>query len=189
MLWLKRDFRDDLVEYFLNSNPLGAWHQYHPKGLKKKSSPTRSSRASLVVQWVRNLLAVQETQQMQVQSLGQEDPPEDGMATYSSVLAWRIPWTEEPGGLLSMGLQRVRCDWIDLACTQAHRALEILISELWGARWVFIFLKSSLGDSDDNPRIIDLSLCFSSAPPPSHRNFFFPKQNNQTNPQIQAIFL
>ena len=43
----------------------------------------------------------------QVLSLGQEDPLEKGMATHSSVLAWRIPWTEEPGGLQSMGLQRV----------------------------------------------------------------------------------
>ena len=49
---------------------------------------------------VRNLPAMQETR---VQSLGQEDPLEKGMATYSSVLAWRIPWTEEPGGLQSMG--------------------------------------------------------------------------------------
>ena len=44
---------------------------------------------------------------MQVQSLGQEDPLEEGKATYSSTLAWRIPWTEEPGGLQSMGLHRV----------------------------------------------------------------------------------
>ena len=43
-----------------------------------------------------------------VRSLGQEDPLEKGMATQSSILAWRIPWTEEPGGLQSMGLQRVR---------------------------------------------------------------------------------
>ena len=42
-----------------------------------------------------------------VQSLGQEDPLEKEMATHSSILAWRIPWTEEPGGLQSMGLQRV----------------------------------------------------------------------------------
>ena len=41
---------------------------------------------------------------MQVRSLGQEDPPEKEMATYSSILAWRIPWTEEPGGLQSMEL-------------------------------------------------------------------------------------
>ena len=53
---------------------------------------------------VENLPAVQETR---VQSLGQEDPLEKGMATHSSVLAWRIPWAEEPGGLQSMGSQRV----------------------------------------------------------------------------------
>ena len=41
---------------------------------------------------------------MEVQSVGQEDPLEEGMATHSSILAWRIPWTEEPGGLWSMGL-------------------------------------------------------------------------------------
>ena len=53
---------------------------------------------------VRNLHAVQETQ---VQSLGWEDPLEKEVATHSSVLAWEIPWTEEPGGLQSMGSQRV----------------------------------------------------------------------------------
>ena len=47
---------------------------------------------------------------MQVQSLGQEDPLEKGTATHSSVLAWRIPWTEEPGGLQPIGLHRVRHD-------------------------------------------------------------------------------
>ena len=45
---------------------------------------------------------------MQIQSLGQEDPLEEGMAAHSSVVAWRIPWTEEPGGLWSIGSQRVR---------------------------------------------------------------------------------
>ena len=45
-----------------------------------------------------------------VQSMGQEDPLEKGMATHSSILAWRIPWTEEPGELQSMGLQRVGHD-------------------------------------------------------------------------------
>ena len=54
---------------------------------------------------VKNLPAMQETQ---VQSLGQEDPLEKGMATYSNILAWRIPWTEEPAVLESMGLQRIR---------------------------------------------------------------------------------
>ena len=47
-------------------------------------------------------------QEMHVQSLGQEDPLEKEMATHSSILAWRIPWTEEPGELQSMGSQRVR---------------------------------------------------------------------------------
>ena len=56
-------------------------------------------KASLVAQMVRNLLAMRETW---VPSLGWEDPLEEGMAAHSSVLAWRIPWTEEPGGLQSM---------------------------------------------------------------------------------------
>ena len=47
----------------------------------------------------------------QVRSLGQEDPLEDGMATHSNILAWKIPWTEEPGRLQSMGSQRIRHDW------------------------------------------------------------------------------
>ena len=50
---------------------------------------------------------MQETQEMQVRSLGQEDPLEKGMATHSNILAWIIPWTEEPGGLLSMRLKRL----------------------------------------------------------------------------------
>jgi len=54
---------------------------------------------------VKNLPAIQETQ---VRSLGWEDPLEKGMATHSRILAWRIPWTEEPGGSQSMGSQRVR---------------------------------------------------------------------------------
>ena len=48
--------------------------------------------------------------EIQVQSLGQEDPPEKEMATHSSTVAWKIPWMEEPGRLQSMGLQRVRQD-------------------------------------------------------------------------------
>ena len=61
--------------------------------------------ASLVVQTVKNLPAMWETW---VQSLGQEDPLKKGMASHSSIPAWRIPRTEEPGGLQSMGSQRVR---------------------------------------------------------------------------------
>ena len=54
-------------------------------------------------------------QEMWVQSLGQEDSLDEEMATHSSILAWEIPWTEDPGGLWSTGLQRVGKNWIDLA--------------------------------------------------------------------------
>ena len=60
-----------------------------------------------MAQTVKNPPAVQETQ---VRSLGWEDPLEEGMATHSSTLAWRSPWTEEPGGLQSTGSQSVRHD-------------------------------------------------------------------------------
>ena len=60
--------------------------------------------ASLVAQMVKNPPAMQETR---VQTQGREDPLEKGMTTHSSILAWRIPWTEEPGGLQSMESQRV----------------------------------------------------------------------------------
>ena len=64
-------------------------------------------RVSQVAQWVLNLSAMQE---MWIRFLGQEDPLEEGMATHSSILAWRIPRTGEPGGLQSIGLQRVGHD-------------------------------------------------------------------------------
>ena len=60
-----------------------------------------------MAQMVKNLLTMRETL---VQSLGREDPLEEGMAAHSSILAWRIPWTEEPGGLHSTGSQRVGHD-------------------------------------------------------------------------------
>ena len=60
-----------------------------------------------MTQRVKNPPSMQEIQEMQVQSLGWEDPLEEGMSTHSSILAWKIPWTEEPGGLQSMGSQRV----------------------------------------------------------------------------------
>ena len=63
--------------------------------------------ASLVTQREKHLPIVWETW---VRSLGQKDPLEKEMATHSSILAWKIPWTEEPGGLQSVGLQRVRHD-------------------------------------------------------------------------------
>ena len=67
----------------------------------------KTGRTSLVCQMVRNLPAMQETQ---VRALSWEDPLEKKMATHSSSLAWEIPWTEEPGRLQSIGLQRVEHD-------------------------------------------------------------------------------
>ena len=61
-----------------------------------------------MVQWLKTRLPMQDTQETQVQSLGEEDPLEKETATHSSILAWRIPWTGEPGRLQSMGSQRVR---------------------------------------------------------------------------------
>ena len=84
------------------------YHQSHPTLIFALTLPTSSIRASLVPQTIKNLPAVQETR---VWSLGQDDALEKGMATHSSILAWRIPWTEEPGGLQSMELQRVRHNW------------------------------------------------------------------------------
>ena len=62
--------------------------------------------ASLIAQLIKNLPAMQETP---VQFLGQEDPLQEGMATHSSIHAWRIPWTEEPEGYSAWGSQRVGC--------------------------------------------------------------------------------
>ena len=65
---------------------------------------------------------MQEIQEAQAQSLSQEDPLEKAMAIHSSILVWRIPWTEEPGGLQSMGLQRVGLNWVtDHTDTQTAR--------------------------------------------------------------------
>ena len=97
------------------------------------------SRASLVAQTLKNLPAVWETQ---VRSLGQEDPLEKGMATHSSIFAWRIPWTEEPGGLQSMGSQRVTHAWANNTHgvkvqsqkpRRANRSLGACLSPPWGS--------------------------------------------------------
>ena len=77
------------------------WERYPEEGI---GYPLQYSWASLVAQMVKNLPATRETW---VQSVGWEDPLEESIATHSSILAWRIPWTEEPSGLQSMGSQRV----------------------------------------------------------------------------------
>ena len=80
---------------------------------------------SLVAQLVKNPPAMWETW---VQSLGWEDPLEKGTATHSSILAWRISWIEEPGGLQSMGSQRVRHDWatslFTFICHEVHHFVQ-----------------------------------------------------------------
>ena len=91
----------------------GSWRSSlpSPKGEVSYSacfwSPFFPLRVPLIAQRVKNLLAMQETQ---VRSLGQKDPLEKETTAHSSILAWRIPSTEKPGGLQSIGLQRVRHD-------------------------------------------------------------------------------
>ena len=88
--------------------------------------------ASQVAQWQRIRLPMQEMQEMRIPSLGQEDPLEKEMAIHSSILAWKIPWTEESEGLKSTGSQRVGHNW---ACTRTH---VILYASLLYAYFLFI---------------------------------------------------
>ena len=96
------------------------------KSLIQFSVDGRLYRTSLIARLVKNLPTMQETW---VQSLGQEDPLEKEMAAHSSILAWRIPWTEEPGRLQSMGLQS-RNDWATnvQGCTALRNASQVLFS-------------------------------------------------------------
>ena len=73
-----------------------------------------------VVLVVKNPLPVQETLEMWVQSLSQEDPQEEGMVTHSSIVSWRIPQSEESGGPGSIRLQSVEHKWSNLACTHTY---------------------------------------------------------------------
>ena len=83
-------------------NPWGGGHKRVGHSFVIKTTMVYNG-ASFVAQMVKNLPAMQETR---VRSLGQEDPLEKGMATHCNILAWRIPWTEEPGGIQFMGSQR-----------------------------------------------------------------------------------
>ena len=89
-----------------------------------------SMRPTLVAQRLKHLPPMQETR---VRSLGQEDPLEREMATHSSILAWRIPWTEEPGGLQSTGSQRVGHDWVTLLTMRPSRnaVVNCRLQEFW----------------------------------------------------------
>ena len=81
--------------------------QFGKSSFKNRGHLSQEAQRIGLHQMVKNLPPMQETQ---VQSLGQEDALEEGMATHPSILAWRSPWTEEPGGLQSMGSQRVGHD-------------------------------------------------------------------------------
>ena len=80
-----------------------------------------ASQTTEVALVIKNLPAMHETQEIQVQSLCQEGPLEEGMAAHSSIFAWEVPWTEEPGGLQSMGSQsRTRRTRLTHTHTHAH---------------------------------------------------------------------
>ena len=111
----------------------------------------------LVAQTVKNLPAMQETQ---ARSLGQEDPLEKEMATHSSILSWRTPWTEEPGKVQSLSLQSVGHHWATNTFTPSHappesRILPSLCQQelpqlLWAYRWcqsAMVSLQQQWGNS------------------------------------------
>ena len=102
----------DPLQHFYFLKPLGSWLYIMPWEV-----------VASVVQMVKNLPAMQETR---VWSLGREDPLEKGMAIHSSILAWRIPWTEELGRLQFMGSQRVGHNWATNTTTAT-----ILLAELF----------------------------------------------------------
>ena len=110
----------------------------HPQHLKWCLAYSESSiKVSWMAQWVKNALALspmQEAQETWVLSLGQEDPLEKGMATHSSILAWWIPWTEEPGVLQSMGLQRVGHYWATI------HAYKSSVNIHWLMDWVVPYI-------------------------------------------------
>ena len=118
---------DKLRQHFKNQ-----WRHFADKGLSSQSYDFSSSHVwmttSLVAQMIKRLLAMRETR---VRSLGGEDLLEKEMATHSSTLAWRIPWTEEPGRLQSTGSQRVGHDWatsLSLSCMDMSWTIK---SECW----------------------------------------------------------
>ena len=81
---------------------------------------------------IKHCLPMQETEETWVGSLGGEDPLKEGIPTHSSILAWRISWTEGPGRLRSMGLQRVGHNWSNLAHTHAHMCnLQLAFKYMW----------------------------------------------------------
>ena len=114
--------------------------------LKWKNFNTCIFYIPLVAQTVKSLSAMQETW---VQSLGREDPLKMGTTTHTRICAWRIPWTEETDGLWSIGLQRVRQDWTDLA----HRPTPIQPVNFafplqWNLKIINFLMKISYSDNN-----------------------------------------
>ena len=91
-------------------------HRDNPQAVAGEDGRVASTWSAAVAQTVKNLPAMQETR---IWSLDWEDPLQKWMAAHSSILAWRIPWTEEPGRLQSVGSQRVRHDWVTSTTTSA----------------------------------------------------------------------
>ena len=117
--WLKQTFLSIPLKlwssfFLFHTHKYTITHSRHKQGRRKTFEPIivvgwRYEWGSLEVLMVKNLPAMLETWD---QSLSWEDPLKQGMATHSSILAWKIPWTEEPGGLQSLGSQRARYDWV-----------------------------------------------------------------------------
>ena len=127
LIWILKKalsvYRNNRAE---NGNHL-LWKVYHFDGMiyKEEGLDVASSEFHLVksggASGKEPICQRRRHERLQVWSLGQEDPPEEGMATHSSILAWRIPWTEDPGGLQSIGSQKVRHDWSHLAHMQQKK--------------------------------------------------------------------
>ena len=123
-----------------------AWHAAVHGVAKSRTLLSNWTKLALisVTQMVKNLLAMQETQ---VQSLGQEDPLEKGLATQSSTLAWKILWTEEAGRLQSIGFLRVKQDWATNTFWPSFQPLSYTVAilstgpfaVLTSSLWIFIF--------------------------------------------------
>ena len=97
---------------------------------------------SLMAQWVKDLPAMQETQEIKVRSLGWEDPLKEEMVARSSVLAWKILLTEAPGGLQSKESQRVRHDWVTKRTAHMHHL--IIFENCFFTFWAYVRYENSL---------------------------------------------
>ena len=112
-----------------------------------------------MAQWSRTRMPIQEMQEMWVQSLRWEEALEEDMATCSSILPWRIPQTEESGGLQSMGLQRIRYNWANEYTHTLH-----------------FYLRGDLG-KENCPRTTDLVAVYTQSIPIPLSFLFFPAQS------------